>query len=243
MSNPQEPNAKRNPTPPEVDNETADQAAPKPNIVKRNSDQLFMAVVGFILISVLGAFLSNWWEASRLSTTRQIEQERRETEARITAFTEFFGTVSEQQARSALVDEAFKNRAPIQDLAVLLRSEQEMYAKSQNKTGVLTFTIRELVAPATYERIRSAMDSGLIKPLDESIRLHTFIYYQILNNPKSSDWKNIAGLSRRLGTCSSALTHAIWYNAIAPQSTDQAFMQKKEDSLRHIDEVCKDVNR
>lgn len=210
---------------------------PKPeNIFTRNSDQLLLLVIGFALTWGVGTSLTNRWEQSRVESARKIEQERRDTDARIAAFTEFIGAISEQHARTSLVDEAFKHGAPIADLAALIKSEQEIVAKSQNKTGVLTFTIRELVSPEIYEKIKNAMDSGLMKPLREASVNHGFMYYEIING--GSNRKDVAGLSPRLSVCSAALTHAIWYNAIAPKGNDIPD-EKKQNSLTQMEEDCR----
>ena len=212
-------------------------APPKPqSFWKRNLDQVALVVLGFFLTWGVGTSLTNKWERSRVESSRQIEQERRDTDARITAFTDFLGTISEQHARSSLVDEAIKHGAPIGDLAALIKSEQEIFAKSQNKTGVLTFTIRELVPPEIYEKITNAMERGLIKPLREASINHGYMYYEI-SNRRTTEW-NIRGLSPQLSVCSAALTHAIWYNAIAPQR-DGIAIEKKKNSLTQMEEDCK----
>jgi hypothetical protein len=217
-------------------------AAKPQNIFMRNIDQFVLVIFGFLLTWGVGTQLTSGWERSRVESARKIEQERRETDARIVAFTDFLGTVSEQHARSSLVNDAFKNRAPISELAVLVQSEQEIFAKSQNKTGVLTFTIRQLVPAETYDKIKNAMESGLIEPLRQARVNHGYMYYEITNRPSTS-WTNISGLSPRLSVCSAALTHAIWYQAIAPQSDDIAFIAEKQKSLRQMEEDCQDKNR
>ena len=202
--------------------------------------QAFLIFLGFVLTWGVGASLTNRWEASRLEVTRKIEQERRENDARIVAFNDFLGTVSEQHARASLVDHALILGAPLNQVATLIQSEHESFAKARSKTGILTFTIRELVPPQTYERIKTAVDRGLLRPLDEAIRKHDYMYYEALNHPKSVDWKNSVDSTGKIASCSDALTHAIWYNAIAPRSNDDASEQKKENSLKEMDEFCKD---
>ena len=200
--------------------------------------QLTGTLLTFVLTGIVGLLITSWWEQSRLKATRRIEQERRETDARIAAFTDFLGTVSEQHAQSALVDDAFKNGAPMNELAVLVRNEQEIFARSQNKTGVLTFTIRELVPSQTYEKIKNALDSGLIEPLREARVNHGHMYYQMSVQP-NTQWKSISGISPRLSTCTAALTQAIWYNAIASSDDEVALTKKKDDSLTEMQEDCK----
>ena len=210
------------------------------NVFRRNIDQLLLLVLGFGLTWGIGTLLTNHWEQSRLASTRKIEQERRETEARIVAFTDFLGTISEQHARSSLVDEAFKNGAPISELAALVKSEEEIFAKSQNKTGVLTFTIRQLVSTPVYEKIRTAMASGLMDPLHRSRTNHGYMYYELING-RSKEWKSITGPSPQLSICSAALTNAIWYNAIAPPN-EGVDIEKRRNSLKEMEEGCKDSN-
>jgi len=215
--------------------------APKPKGRIRSflDHQAFPILLGFALTWFVGTLLTNKWEASRVEAARKIEQERRETDARIVAFNDFLGTVSEQHARASLVDHAFMFGAPLSQTATLLESEHESFAKARSKTGILTFTIRELVSPPTYERIKDSVDRGLLKPLDEAIRKHDYMYYEALNHPKSVDWKNIVGSTGKIAPCSEALTRAIWYNAIAPRANDNASEQNKENSLKEMDESCK----
>jgi hypothetical protein len=137
------------------------------------------------------------------------------------------------------VDHALILGAPLNQVATLIQSEHESFAKARSKTGILTFTIRELVPPQTYERIKTAVDRGLLKPLDGVIRTHDYMYYEALNHPKSVDWKNSVASTGKISPCSEALTHAIWYNAIAPRANDNASEQKKENSLKEMDESCK----
>jgi hypothetical protein len=216
--------------------------APKPKSRLRSflDHQAFPILLGFALTWLVGTLLTNKWEASRIEATRKIEQERRENDARIVAFNDFLGTVSEQHARASLVDHALILGAPLSQVATLIQSEHESFAKARSKTGILTFTIRDLVPPQTYERIKNAVDRGLLKPLDEAIRKHDYMYYETLNRPKSVDWKNSVASTGKIAPCSEALTHAIWYNAIAPRANDNASEQKKENSLKEMDEFCKD---
>jgi hypothetical protein len=215
--------------------------APKPKspVWSFFDHQAFLIFLGFALTWGVGASLTSRWEASRLEVTRKIEQERRENDARIVAFNDFLGTVSEQHARASLVDHALILGAPLNQVATLIQSEHESFAKARSKTGILTFTIRELVPPQTYERIKTAVDRGLLKPLDGVIRTHDYMYYEALNHPKSVDWKNSVASTGKISPCSEALTHAIWYNAIAPRANDNASEQKKENSLKEMDESCK----
>ena len=200
-----------------------------------------MLLFGFFLTWGIGTVLTKQWEESRLEATRQIEQERRDTESRILAFTDFLGTVSEQQARSSLVDEAFRSGAPISELTALVKSEEEIFAKSQNKTGVLTFTIRKLMPSKDYEKIKTAMDSGLVEPLRRARIDHGYMYYEVTSG-RTKDWKYYAGLSPQLSICSAALTNAIWYNAIALPSHGIP-IDKGRNSLKEMEEVCRDSNR
>lgn len=211
------------------------------NIFQRNKDQLLMLLFGFFLTWGIGTHLTNRWEQSRLEATRMIEQERRETDARIVAFTDFLGTISEQHARSSLVDEAFRSGAPISELAALVKSEEEIFAKSQNKTGVLTFTIRKLMPSQDYEKIKTALDGGLVEPLRRARINHGYMYYEVTSG-RTKDWKYIAGLSPQLSDCSAALTNAIWYNAIALPGNGIP-IEKGRNSLKEMEEACKDSNR
>jgi len=215
--------------------------APKPKKWIRSflDHQAFPILLGFALTWLVGTVLTNQWEASRLEVTRKIEQERRETDARIVAFNDFLGTISEQHARASLVDHGFMFGAPLSQVATLIQNEHESFAKARSKTGILTFTIRELVPPKTYERIKNAVDRGLLKPLDETIRSHDYMYYEAIIHPKNADSRKIFGSTSRIAPCSEALTHAIWYNAIAPHANDSASEQKKENSLKEMDESCK----
>jgi hypothetical protein len=213
--------------------------APKPQrwYWRMMDHQVFAIVLGFLLTWLLGTILTKSWENSKLETARQIEQERRETEARIAAFTDFLGTVYEQHARSSLVDDAFRNGAPIGELASLIQSEQEIFAKSESKAGVLTFTIRQLVPPSTYEKINNAMESGLIEPLRQARRNHGYMYYEMASR-RTNEWKQVAALTSQMSTCSATLTQAIWYNAIAPKSDDATFTQRKAESLKQMGADC-----
>jgi hypothetical protein len=208
------------------------------NLFKRNLDQILLLVLGFGLTWGVGTILTKGWEQSRVESTRKLEQERRETDARIAAFTDFLGTISEQHARSLLVNKALQNGAPLSELAALVKSEQEIFAESQNKTGVLTFTIRQLLDPQVYTKIKTAMDDGLIEPLRRASTDHGYMYYEITNG-RSTNGKVIADLSPQIPICSATLTHAIWYNAIALKDNPIDAEEKKNSSLKQMEEDCR----
>src|SRR6185295_10961196 len=65
--------------------------APQPQSrIKRIRDHwVTEKVFTFALTGLVGLWLTSCWEQSRLEATRKIEQERRETDARIAAFTDF----------------------------------------------------------------------------------------------------------------------------------------------------------
>jgi len=245
MSNPEPTNNQTlDPIPPELNSLISEEvlrarvqkiiSAPKPpsrfdSIIR----PLAPIVLTFVLTVVVGSWLTRRWEEQRLETSRKIDQ----TRSLITAFNDFLGTLSEQNARSLLVNHAITQGASVNELATLLRSEQEMFAKSRNKAVVLTFTIRELVPPEIYDEIKHATNDGLIDPLEEAMRMHDFSYYKTVNQPKSSEWRKPVDISN-ISTCGTALTDAIWYNTIAPPSNDENFLQKKSESLRLMDQAC-----
>jgi hypothetical protein len=214
-------------------------SAPKRWYVKIVDHSLFALVLGILLSFFFGTILVKWWEDARLEATRQIERERREKDALIAAFNDFLGTLSEQRAHSLMVDHAMQHEAPINELTTLLHNEQQIFAKSQQKAAVLSFTIRELVPSQTYARLHDAIDNGLRKPLDEAIKVHAFIYYQKANRPKSDEWKNASALTSRISDCGAAVSHAVWYNTIAPANTDPDFIRRKEESMTRMEEGCK----
>jgi hypothetical protein len=252
MSNPEEPNAQQDPTPPEINNVISDEVlrarvrklidAPKPQRWYRKiiDHQVFTLVLGVLLTWYFGSCLTKQWEQSRLEANRKMEQETRNKDALVVgAYNDFLATLSEHQVRSSLVDQAVLYDAPLGELTMLIRNELEVFAKSRNKALVLMSTIRQLMPGQTYVRIKYAAENGLIQRLDEAMRLHSLIYYGKTNRPKSSDWKNIAGLSNRISICGMALTNAIWYNT-PPQSEDNQLLDKKNESLTQMEEGCKD---
>ena len=137
------------------------------------------------------------------------------------------------------MDHAIQQEAPIGELTNLLHNEQEVFAKSQHKAMVLEFTLRESSSPEIQQRIHNAIENGLTKPLDEAMRLHAFIFYQLSNHSKAGDWKNLYFLTDRVAACGTAVTDAVWYNTMTPVSTDQDFTVRKEESIKYMDEICK----
>ena len=212
---------------------------PKRWYTKILDHSLFAVVLGILLTFGLGTVLAQRWENSRLEATRQIEQERRQKDALIGAYNDFLGALSEQKARSLLVDHAIQLEAPLNELAVLLHNERETFAKSQQKAAVLSFTIRELVSPKVYERIHNGIENGLIEPLDGAMRAHAFIYSRLSSRPRADDWKNSAAAINRVSVCGTAVSHAVWYNTIAPNSADADFISRKEESMKRMEEDCK----
>lgn len=212
---------------------------PKPWYSKLMGHSAFTPVLTVLLTFAFGTVLAQRWENARVEATKQIEQERRQKEALIGAYNDFLGTLSEQKARSLLVDQAIHLKAPLNELTVLVRNEQETFAKAQQKAAVLSFTIRELVSPEVYEQIHNGIKDGLIEPLDGAMRGHAFIYSKVSDPSKTTDWTNAAADIDRVAKCGTAVSHAVWYNTIAPSSTNSNFISRKEESMKHMEEICK----
>jgi hypothetical protein len=138
-----------------------------------------IAVIGFVLTGVLGAFLSSWITIHQKS----IEREHSDREARKTAVQNLSRYIYERRSRAEMLASALRRNASLDEIRDRKKLYDEAYVKWNTNNQANLFLVREVLREDEYTLFESIIEFTLVgkilAPMDSCL---TRAYDGKLNN-------------------------------------------------------------